>query len=67
VGNITNAVLARLDGGPFPPLTAYTELIQPGRRHRVGVRAGDDLQVHPVSVVLAGIKRPVSGHPVDRD
>ena len=28
VGNITNAVLAGLDGGPFPPLTAYTEVIQ---------------------------------------
>ena len=30
VGNITNAVLAGLDGGPFPPLTAYTEVIQDG-------------------------------------
>ena len=30
VGNITNAVLAALDGGPFPPLTAYTEVIQDG-------------------------------------
>ena len=29
VGNITNAVLAGLDG-PFPPLTAYTEVIQDG-------------------------------------
>ncbi len=28
VGNITNAVLAGLAGGPFPPLTAYTEVIQ---------------------------------------
>ena len=28
VGNITNAVLAGLDDGPFPPLTAYTEVIQ---------------------------------------
>src|SRR5271165_4180861 len=28
VGNITNAVLAGLDGGQFPPLTAYTEVIQ---------------------------------------
>ena len=28
VGNITNAVLAGLDGGEFPPLTAYTEVIQ---------------------------------------
>ena len=34
VGNITNAVLAGLDGEPggrpFPPLTAYTEVIQDG-------------------------------------
>ena len=30
VGNITNAVLAALDGGPFAPLTAYTEVIQDG-------------------------------------
>jgi Acetyl-CoA hydrolase/transferase N-terminal domain len=30
VGNITNAVLAGLDGGGFPPLTAYTEVVQDG-------------------------------------
>ena len=30
VGNIANAVLAGLDDGPFPPLTAYTEVIQDG-------------------------------------
>jgi succinyl-CoA:acetate CoA-transferase len=30
VGNITNAVLVGLDGGPFSPLTAYTEVIQDG-------------------------------------
>jgi succinyl-CoA:acetate CoA-transferase len=30
VGNVTNAVLARLDGGPFRPLTAYTEVVQDG-------------------------------------
>jgi succinyl-CoA:acetate CoA-transferase len=30
VGNVTNAVLARLDSGPFRPLTAYTEVIQDG-------------------------------------
>ena len=30
VGNITNAVLAGLDGGRFPPLTAYTEVVQDG-------------------------------------
>jgi succinyl-CoA:acetate CoA-transferase len=28
VGNVANAVLAGFDGGPFPPLTAYTEVIQ---------------------------------------
>ena len=30
VGNIANAVLRGLDGGPFSPLTAYTEVIQDG-------------------------------------
>ena len=30
VGNIANAVLRGLDGGPFRPLTAYTEVIQDG-------------------------------------
>jgi succinyl-CoA:acetate CoA-transferase len=30
VGNVTNAVLAGLDSGPFPPLTAYTEVVQDG-------------------------------------
>ena len=30
VGNVTNAVLARLDSGPFAPLTAYTEVVQDG-------------------------------------
>ena len=30
VGNIANAVLAGLDGGPFRSLTAYTEVIQDG-------------------------------------
>jgi len=30
VGNVTNAVLAGLDGGPFGPLTAYTEVVQDG-------------------------------------
>ncbi len=29
--------------------------------------AGDDLQVHPVLTVLAGIERPVSRYPVDGD
>ena len=30
VGNIANAVLTGLDGGPFRPMTAYTEVIQDG-------------------------------------
>ena len=30
VGNVTNAVLAGLDGGPFAPLTAYSEVVQDG-------------------------------------
>jgi succinyl-CoA:acetate CoA-transferase len=30
VGNVANAVLAELDGGPFRSLTAYTEVIQDG-------------------------------------
>ena len=30
-------------------------------------RAGDDLQVHAVAAVLAGVERPVRRHPVDRD
>ncbi len=30
VGNIANAVLAGLGGGEFPPLSAYTEVIQDG-------------------------------------
>ena len=28
VGSITNAVLAGFDDGPFPPLTAYSEVVQ---------------------------------------
>jgi succinyl-CoA:acetate CoA-transferase len=30
VGNVTNAVLAGLGSGSFPPLTAYTEVVQDG-------------------------------------
>jgi succinyl-CoA:acetate CoA-transferase len=30
VGNVANAVLALFDGGPFRPLTAYTEVVQDG-------------------------------------
>ena len=29
------------------------------------VRAGDDLQVHPLLAVLAGVEGPVGGDPVD--
>jgi hypothetical protein len=31
------------------------------------IRRGNDLQVHPVSLVLAGVERPVRGDVVDRD
>ena len=37
----------------------------PGHPDDVAVRAGDDLQVHPVPAVLAGVERPVGGDPVD--
>ena len=40
---------------------------RPGHPHDVAVRAGDDLQVHPVLAVLAGIERPVGGDSVDWD
>jgi succinyl-CoA:acetate CoA-transferase len=33
VGNIANAVLAGLEGSPFEPMTAYTEVIQDGMLH----------------------------------
>ena len=33
VGNIANAVLAGLEGSPFEPMTAYTEVIQDGMFH----------------------------------
>jgi succinyl-CoA:acetate CoA-transferase len=36
VGNIANAVLAGLDGGPFRQLTAYTEVIQDGMLQLLG-------------------------------
>jgi succinyl-CoA:acetate CoA-transferase len=36
VGNIANAVLAGLDGGPFENLTAYTEVIQDGMLQLLG-------------------------------
>jgi hypothetical protein len=34
---------------------------RPGHPHDLSVRAGDDLQVHPVLAVLAEIERPVGG------
>ena len=40
---------------------------RPGHPHDVPVGAGDDLQVHPVLAVLAGVERPVGGDPVDGD
>jgi hypothetical protein len=39
----------------------------PGHPQDVAAGAGDDLQVHPVLAVLAGVERPVRGDPVDRD
>ena len=43
----------------------------PGQRagdpQDLAVRGRDDLQVHAVAAVLAGVERPVSGHPVDGD
>jgi hypothetical protein len=40
---------------------------RPGYPQDLAVRAGDDLQVHPVPAVLTGVERPVSGDPVDGD
>jgi succinyl-CoA:acetate CoA-transferase len=39
VGNIANAVLIKLDRGPFRPLTAYTEVIQDGMLQLLGSRS----------------------------
>lgn len=39
-GNVANAVLLGLEGGPFRPLTAYTEVIQDGMLQLLG-RLGD--------------------------
>src|SRR5262249_59195483 len=36
-----------------------------GDPQNLTLRAGDDLQVHPVAAVFAGVERPVSGDPVD--
>jgi hypothetical protein len=38
-----------------------------GDPHDAAPGSGDDLQVHPVLAVLAGIERPVGGEAVDRD
>jgi hypothetical protein len=40
---------------------------RPGHPDDVAVRASDDLQVHSVLAVLAGVERPVGGDPVDGD
>jgi hypothetical protein len=40
---------------------------RPRHLQDVTVGAGDDLQVHPVLAVLAGIERAVRSHPVDRN
>jgi hypothetical protein len=38
---------------------------RPGHPHDLAVGCGDDLQVHAVAAVLAGVERPVGGHPAD--
>ena len=38
-----------------------------GHPHDLAVRCCDDLQVHAVPVVLAGVERPVGGEAVDED
>ena len=40
---------------------------RPGDPQQLAGGAGDDLQVHPVAVVLAGEERPVRGDPVSPD
>ena len=42
------------------PLSPQTQRMSPSGG------AGDDLQVHAVLLVLAGVERPVRGDPVDR-
>jgi hypothetical protein len=39
----------------------------PGYPEDILVRAGDDLQVHTVLLMLAEVEGPVGGDPVDRD
>ena len=40
---------------------------RPGHPHDLAAWTGDDLQVHPMPTVLAGVEGPVRGDPVDRD
>jgi len=37
-----------------------------GHPQDVTVWAGDDLQIHAVAAVFAGVERPAGGDPVDR-
>jgi hypothetical protein len=39
---------------------------RPRHPHDVPVRGRDDLKVHAVAAMLAGVERPVRGDPVDR-
>jgi hypothetical protein len=52
---------------PLGLLVVYRSGQCPGDPQDAAVRAGDDLQVHPVPLVLAGVEGPVGGDPVDRD
>jgi hypothetical protein len=40
---------------------------RPRHPHNVAVWSGDDLEIHSVTAVLAGVERPVRRDPVDRD
>jgi Transposase DDE domain len=52
---------------PLGLLVVHRSGQRAGHPHDIAVRAGDDLQVHPVLLVFAGVERPVRGDPVDRD
>ena len=52
---------------PLGLLVVHRAGQRPGHPQDVAARAGDDLQVHPVLLVLAGVEGPVRGDPVDRD
>jgi len=59
---------ARGTGRMQPTTVAVAAAVQrPGHPHDLTPVVGDDLQVHPVAAVLAGVERPVGGDPVDRD